>query len=451
MNKSDISSILDSLDLLPSKKLGQNFLIDANVARWIVDQLDIQPGDTVVEVGPGTGALTEFHVSRAKRVILVEYDSRLADFLTKRFADQEHVTVHHADGVKFDVRQLFQYGPIKFLGNLPYSSGGAIMQNFLNSPSPVVKAVLMLQKEFIDRIVAKPKSKEYGILTLRVQSQWDALPVKTVPPEAFYPRPKIDSTVMVLNQRNTPLPTYSLPLFDTLIRRGFAQRRKQLKKALPETAVWSDVAAQLGVVETVRAEELSLEQWVEITRAYDDHPLKDIPQKDDELFDVVDDQDKVVKQVARKIVHAENLLHRAVHVFVFNKHREVFLQFRSRVKDKCPSTWDSSAAGHLDAGEDYEHAAIRELYEELGIEDAEMQRLAKISPSEQTGWEFIELYLALSDGPVRYPASEIETGQWFPLALIDQWVSNHPEQFASGFIECWKVFYPMFQERKSEH
>ncbi len=147
------------MDVNPSKKLGQNFLIDENVARWIVDQLEVEAGDTVVEVGPGTGALTEHVVAIAERVILVEFDARLAEGLQKRYAENENVEVHHYDGARFDVRQLFKYQPVKLLGNLPYSAGGAIMRNFMKRPSPVCKAVLMLQKEFIDRIIAKPQDE----------------------------------------------------------------------------------------------------------------------------------------------------------------------------------------------------------------------------------------------------------------------------------------------------
>ncbi len=111
-------------------------------------------------------------------------------------------------------------------------------------------------------------------------------------------------------------------------------------------------------VETARAEEISLEQWVELTRYYDDHPLKDKAQDGGELFDVVDEEDQRSsgRRPVREVVHREDLLHRAVHVFVFNKHRkELFLQKRSRrLKDKHPGVWDSSAAGHLDAGEGYQ-------------------------------------------------------------------------------------------------
>ena len=450
MIASEIIEVLKQAGVTPSRKLGQNFLCDANVARWIVEQIDPRPEDTVVEVGPGTGALTEHLVGRVKKVILVEFDARLAEYLTNKFANREDVTVHHADGARFDVKNLFKDAPIKFLGNLPYSAGGAIMRNFMKHPTPVVRAVLMLQKEFIDRIVAKPRTKDYGVLTLRMQSEWDSRPVKTVPPEAFHPRPQIDSTVMVCEPKpDGALPVFDKRLFDELVRRGFSQRRKQVKKLLTDTKDWADVAPALGLKETARAEEISLDQWVEITRQYDAHPLKDIPQDKDEVFDVVDESDEVLRQATREVVHAENLLHRAVHILVFNKKREVLLQKRSILKDNFPGLWDSSAAGHLDAGEAYEPCAVRELEEELGIQ-TDVQEIAKIAASDNTGWEHIGLYVARHDGALRFPCSEVEHAVWFEMDQLKSWINARPEDFAPGFLECWEVFEKKFQNYGKE-
>ncbi len=440
MNHSEILSVLEQAGVRPSKKLGQNFLTDANVARWIVDQLDPQPDDTVLEVGPGTGALTENLVGRVKRIILVEFDARLAEYLTKRFADRDDVEVHHADGARFDPRVLFKHSPVKFLGNLPYSAGGAIMRNFMKRPTMISKAVLMLQKEFIDRIVAKPRTKEYGVLSLRMQSEWNSKPLKTIPPEAFFPRPLIDSTVMLCEPRPQDLPVYDARLFDELVRRGFAQRRKQIKKQMPAEPAWDVVAEKVGLPLTVRAEEVTLEQWVELTREYDDHPLKDVAQKGDELFDVVDENDEVVGQQIRDVVHRDDLRHRAVHILVFNKRKEVFLQKRSRLKDKFPSRWDSSAAGHLDSGEAYDACAVRELAEEMGIENAEVQMIDKIDACEQTGWEFVGVYVARHDGAVRYSCSEVECGLWLSMADVRDWIAARPEDFAPGFMAAWSRF-----------
>ncbi len=434
---------------MPSKKLGQNFLIDENVARWIVDQLEIREGDTVVEVGPGTGALTEHVVERAERVILVEFDARLAEGLKARYAGNDKVEVHHFDGARFDVRPLFKNQPVKLLGNLPYSAGGAIMRNFMKRPSPVCRAVLMLQKEFIDRIIAAPRTKQYGVLSLRMQSEWVSKPVKTIPPQAFYPRPLIDSTVMVCEPRKDDLPVYDARLYDEIIRRGFSQRRKQVRKQMPATGDWAEAAALIGVSETARAEEISLEQWIELTRYYDDNPLKNIPQKGSEVFDVVDEEDNVVRQETRDVVHQENLLHRAVHIFVFNKRKEVFLQKRSRLKDVHPGRWDSSAAGHLNAGEGYAETAVRELKEELGIQEAEVQEIGVLPPSEKTGWEHVHLYLTRHDGAMRFPCSEIESGLWMPIDEVSAWIDARPQDFASGFIACWEVFKRQWEERSS--
>ena len=451
VNQTEIKQHLGAMGVNPSKKLGQNFLIDENVAQWIVGQLQIQPGDTVVEVGPGTGALTEHVVDVADRVILVEFDARLAEGLKNRYQSCSHVEVHHCDGARFDIRQLFKYQPVKLLGNLPYSAGGAIMRNFMKRPSPVCKAVLMLQKEFIDRIVAVPRTKAYGVLSLRMQSEWHSRPVKTIPPQAFFPRPLFDSTGMVCDPRPVDLPVYDARLFDELVRRGFAQRRKQVRKQMPVSNQWQDAASLIGVSETARAEEISLEQWVELTRFYDDHPLKDNAQDGNELFDVVDDDDNVVRQESRDVVHRDDLLHRAVHIFVFNKHKELFLQKRSRLKDKHPGVWDSSAAGHLNAGEGYDATAVRELEEELGIKSDELEQVAALGATADTGWEYIKLYLARHDGALRFPCSEIETGQWFSMDEIRAWIAMRPTDFASGFIECWNAFDAMLTVNAEQH
>ncbi len=439
MTGHEIRDALEAAGVMPSRQLGQNFLCDPNMARWITDQLDARPEDTIVEVGPGTGALTEHLVGRVRRLVLVEFDSRLAAWLKERFADEPTVEVYHADAVKFDARRLFKHRPVKFLGNLPYSCGGAIMRNFLSRPNPYERAVVMLQKEVIERLAAGPCCKEYGVLTLRVQSEWVVRPLRTVPPEAFYPRPQIDSSVALLLPRGKDLPAFDARRFDGLIRRGFAQRRKQMGKQMPESPPWKEVSGVIGAALTARAEELSLEQWVELARRYDDHPLRDIPQRGDEVFDVVDEADEVTGQLTRREVHERNLMHRAVHVFVLNRHGELLLQKRSRFKDAHPGVWDSSVAGHLDAGESYEAAATRELDEEMGIQGVPPEEIGRISPCESTGWEHVRLFLARWDGVPRFPSSEVEATLWMGSAELQAWIDNRPEDFAGGFLECWKV------------
>lgn len=433
----EIREALDRARVLPSKQLGQNFLTDSDMARWIVSQLEITAEDTIVEVGPGTGSLTEHVLGRAKRLVLIEFDGRLAGDLRERFRDRDDVEVHHADGAKFDRRTLFKYRPVKFLGNLPYSSGGAIMKNMLCRPHPFSRAVIMLQKEVIDRLSAQPGVKDYGILSLRMQVDWDITPLRVVPPDAFFPKPGIDSAVAVLTPRNeADEPTFDLRLFDELVRRGFAQRRKQLGKQLPDAPPWREVAEKLGWPSTTRGEELDLKKWIVLTREYDTHPLKDKPQKDDELFDVVDENDAPTRVATRGEVHAKNLIHRAVHVFVLNRNGDLILQKRSRLKDMNPSVWDSSVSGHLDAGENYLKAAVRELGEEIGIHGADpdtLERIVAVRPSAETGWEYIHVFLIHHSGVVNFPAAEVESMMPFPIPEIKAWIDASPADFSPAF------------------
>jgi 16S rRNA (adenine1518-N6/adenine1519-N6)-dimethyltransferase len=131
------------------------------------------------------------------------------------------------------------------------------------------------------------------------------------------------------------------------------------------------------------------------------------------------------------------LRHRAVHLFIFNRSGELLLQKRSRWKDRHPGLWDSSAAGHVSANEDYDAAASRELQEELGVA-ANLARVAKLPASERTGQEFIWLYRGEHEGPFTAPRAEIEATQFFPCEVIARWINERPGDFAPGFIECWR-------------
>lgn len=158
-----------------------------------------------------------------------------------------------------------------------------------------------------------------------------------------------------------------------------------------------------------------------------------------EIFDVVDENDQVLRTASRHDVHKQGLRHRAVHIFVFNRRGELFLQRRSRWKDVHPLRWDSSAAGHVNAGQAYDETASRELTEELGI-SAPVHEIGKVAACPGTGWEFVRIYRVEHGGPFSLPPAEIETGGWFTLDQIENWIAKRPDDFATGFLECWKVF-----------
>lgn len=430
------------MQVTPRKSMGQNFLQDEEISRWIADQILPDGADLVVEIGPGLGAMTKHLVGRPKKLVLIEKDSQLAPELTEHFAGRDDVEVIHDDATRIDLRSWFRHGPVRLIGNLPYSVGGEILKHWLGSPSPVGSAVFMLQKEVCDRLAAKCGEDGYGALSLLVQKDWEVKMLRIVPPEVFKPKPKVDSAVIRLTPRHpSTLPVFDRVLFDRLVRMGFSQRRKQLKNLLPETPNgWESLAQHLGVSLTVRAEELSLEQWVQVARWYEQRHEADAGQKASEMFDVVNDKNEVIGQLTRGEVHARKLLHRAVHIFVINKRGQIYLQQRSHLKDVSPLKWDSSAAGHLDAGEGYESAAVRELGEEIGIHVDSTELAAQIPAGDNTDHEFVELRLARHDGPVRCLPEEIACGEWFKPEDITAWVDARPQDFAKGFVTCWKAW-----------
>jgi isopentenyl-diphosphate delta-isomerase len=161
----------------------------------------------------------------------------------------------------------------------------------------------------------------------------------------------------------------------------------------------------------------------------------------DEIFDIVNDRDEIIGRLPRFEVHRDGHKHRAVHVLVFNARGDVFLQKRSSKKDTFPGVWDSSASGHVDSGEEYDACAVRELREELGLAiDAPPKRLFKVAACPETGQEFVWAYRLESEGPFILHPEEIDAGGWFSPAHIDQWITNCPNDFASGFVLLWKIY-----------
>ncbi len=161
----------------------------------------------------------------------------------------------------------------------------------------------------------------------------------------------------------------------------------------------------------------------------------------EEYFDVVDENDVVIDRQPRSEVHRLGLCHRAVHILVFNERGELFLQQRSLSKDTCPGLWDSSCSGHLDSGESYSAAAVRELGEELGlIPSGPLESLFVLPASVATGMEFCWVYRATEPGPFVLQATEVRGGGWFFRWQIDAWLAREPEDFASGFRAVWAEF-----------
>jgi len=159
----------------------------------------------------------------------------------------------------------------------------------------------------------------------------------------------------------------------------------------------------------------------------------------EEIFDVVNEHDEVIDRKPRSEVHRLGLLHRAVHVLVFNARGEIFLQKRSMKKDRQPGVWDSSASGHVDSGEAYDATAVREAWEEIGLKLAKApERLFKIHARPETDEEFVWVYRCESEGPFKLHPDEIDEGGWFSPGEVSRWTAEHPEEFASAFLFIWR-------------
>lgn len=158
----------------------------------------------------------------------------------------------------------------------------------------------------------------------------------------------------------------------------------------------------------------------------------------DDLFDLVDERDRVVGRATRREVHARGLLHRAVHILVFDSAGRVYLQKRSQAKDVAPGVWDSSCSGHVDAGEDYDGAAVRELREELDLTlAAAPPRWFRVEACADTGREFVWVYHCRHDGPLTPNPAEIERGEWRSPGDVDRRVQTHPAEFSGAFRFLW--------------
>jgi 16S rRNA (adenine1518-N6/adenine1519-N6)-dimethyltransferase len=435
MTRTEIQNALELLGRRPLRSLGQNFLHDMNLARWIIARLGVESGDHIVEIGPGLGALTELLVREDALLTLIEKDEHMVNWLRERFPSNR-VELFHVDALDFDLRFLYGAGPVKIIGNLPYYASTPLIAKYTSALSPASILVLTLQWEVAERLVAAPRTKEFGAMTVCTSRRWNVRLARKLSPSVFHPKPQVSSAVVVFERRATrDIVPCDEELFEMLVRRGFAERRKQLHNLLPESKEdWPKLCGTLGVEETVRAEELSLAQWERLCQLL--APAK--AQHGGEMFCVVDAQDRVTGAESRDYVHVNNLRHRAVHVLIFNQRGEIFLQRRSIWKDRNPGRWDSSTSGHVDAGESYEEAAQRELREEIGIE-CPLEKIGKLPCSAATGWEFIEVFRGRHEGPFRLASMEIETGAFFPIHQIRAWLRRSPEDFSPVFAMCARL------------
>jgi 16S rRNA (adenine1518-N6/adenine1519-N6)-dimethyltransferase len=283
MKLSKMRELLSARGIQLTKSLGQNFLHDANQLQRIVKAAELTKADKVLEIGPGLGPLTELLLEKAGEVLAIEKDARLAEFLCEWFkvaqasrllAPQKNagetpaLHLFHADALEFLKREPRDWSDWKLVANLPYSVASPILVELAQGARSPKKIVATLQLEVAKRLMAKPSDKDYGVLTLLVQLDYEPRDWFKIPASCFFPEPDVDSACVVLDRREQPLlPENLRASFVKIVKRAFSQRRKKMLKLLRED--WPEqklkqVLQELCIPPQERAEKLSLIEFAKL-------------------------------------------------------------------------------------------------------------------------------------------------------------------------------------------
>ncbi len=274
------NEVLKASGIRAKKKYGQNFLTDESILDGIVEAAGVAGEDAILEIGPGTGNLTERLCEAADRVLAVEIDPDMASILSRRLSDLKNLSVWQQDILEADTKEIASFAGdshLKVVANLPYYITTPILMHLMESDlwQFISGITVMVQKEVADRLSASSGGKDYGAVTVAVQYRCEVRTAITVPPEAFIPPPGVDSAVVVLTRRQTPiadLDEAAEKRFFALVKAAFAMRRKTLVNALSHAgyASWDkgvieESLLQMGLDPMVRGEVLSIEQFIALS------------------------------------------------------------------------------------------------------------------------------------------------------------------------------------------
>ncbi len=265
-------AVLDQHGIAPKKSLGQNFLHDPNLLQKIVTTAELMPDDTVVEIGPGTGALTVLLAQAARRVIAIEVDERLKPVLDQALEPYPNVWVIYRDALTVDIPMLVRPDDYVLVANLPYYITSAILKHVLENDHPPRRLVLTVQVEVAERLIAQPP--DMSLLSVSIHFFGHPRIVTRLKPGVFWPRPEVDSAVVRIDTYDQPpVDVPDTRTFFRVVRAGFGQKRKQLRNSISSgLKLDGDSANTLfevaGIDPRRRAETLSLDEWAALTRAF---------------------------------------------------------------------------------------------------------------------------------------------------------------------------------------
>lgn len=263
MVKAELKPLLERLGIAPSKRMGQNFLVDDQFRTKILHEADPKPGQTILEIGPGLGAITRGLVASGASVTAIEFDRKLAEYLRTAVVPLGlHLIEADACRVRYD--ELFP-GDFRVISNLPYSAGTIVIAKLLDLETPPADMLLMLQKEVAERFLAAPGTSDYSALTVRISAVYSGRIVRMVPPEVFYPEPSVESALFAL-VRKPEIPSREVRIIlSRLARTSFAHRRKKMFKqaaAVFGADVISAAMANASVDPDIRAERVTTDQFI---------------------------------------------------------------------------------------------------------------------------------------------------------------------------------------------
>ncbi|MBO7533435.1 MAG: ribosomal RNA small subunit methyltransferase A, partial [Victivallales bacterium] len=266
MNKSELLALLERLEIHPSRRLGQNFLIDPNMLDSLVRSAGVVEGDTVLEIGPGTGTLTERMLAAGARVQAIELDHRLAGYLRdERFKDDKAFSLLEADACRTDLDSLMGQAPFRCVANLPYSCSSQLLASLTSMANQPQDIHVLLQKEMADRLTAKAGTKEYGVLTVRLGLLYEISTVKTIPKNVFFPPPEVVSAFVRMRLRPKRPPRDVMASVSHVAGLAFGQRRKKTCRMLEPEYGAERVAAAFAaasLTEDVRADAITPQAYV---------------------------------------------------------------------------------------------------------------------------------------------------------------------------------------------
>ncbi len=248
----------------PRKRFGQNFLQDPVYQQRIANSLCLQEGAKCLEIGPGKGAITARLLDRFKQIEAIETDRDLVALLENTYADSG-LTVHQGDVLKVDIRKIAEGKRLSIIGNLPYNISSPLLFQLIENLDVIDEMVFMLQKEVVDRMTAGPGSKTYGRLSVSTGLLLHSEKLFDVPPGAFFPAPKVMSSVVRLRPRSDIDDALDRKVFDGIVKAAFAQRRKTIRNSLSEWAS-EERLIELGVDPQQRAERLDIETYVHLAK-----------------------------------------------------------------------------------------------------------------------------------------------------------------------------------------